>query len=69
MNAILEDVLQAVSLPELYERTLTWQKTGYRLHILSKRCVHRDRPEHLRDVEHLLKYKKHFSIAQTISQK
>jgi hypothetical protein len=69
MNAVLEDVLQAVGPPELYESILTRQKASYRRHILSKCCVQRDRLEHHRDVDRLLKYKKHFLIAQTISQK
>jgi hypothetical protein len=69
MNAILEDVLQAVGPTELYERTLTRQKAGYRRHILSKWCELRDRLERHRNVEHLLKFKRYFLIAQTISQK
>ena len=58
MNAVLEDILQSVGPPELYERTLTRQKACYRRHILSKWCVRRDRRERLRNQEHLLKYKK-----------
>jgi hypothetical protein len=66
VNAVLENVLQSVGPPELYERTLTRQKACYRPHILSKWCVRRDRQERLINEEHLLKYKNMFLIAQSL---